>query len=144
MSTPLPLGDAIAPPRSPLAGASLSETNSNPANSSKFDEMNESEPKVIGTDNLKGPKTAKPKAHILTIPQDMRDLIYVHVFTNTIADISEKGGQGAVRKSGILFSCKQLRNEATKPFYELSTFHGDSATSIISWAEKLSSIPRGD
>ncbi|SMR50636.1 unnamed protein product [Zymoseptoria tritici ST99CH_1E4] len=141
MATPLPLGDALAPPSPPLAAASLSETNSNPASKRMLDEMNGSELKAVGIDNHDGPGKAKVKAHILAIPQEMRDEIYGYLFTDTIADISETVGEGAVRNSGILFSCKQLRAEATKPFYDLSTFYGATANCIVSLAKRLSDIP---
>lgn len=56
---------------------------------------------------------------LVTIPRELRDLIYEFIFAEEVA--VRKSGHIA-RNSGILGSCKQLREEAMKPYYSLVTF----------------------
>ncbi|PPJ59130.1 hypothetical protein CBER1_01720 [Cercospora berteroae] len=77
----------------------------------------------------------------LTLPREIRDLIYDHLFTSNIVHLSLPTHP---RNIGLLRVNHQLRLEASKPFYNHTTFYTDvRIASLYNWLQRLPTSTHG-
>lgn len=75
--------------------------------------------------------TNETPAKILTIPQELRDMIYEYVYKsdNRLVFVTEKGVESAVTlrpfTPPLRLVCKQLSRESLEPFLKFSIFYDD-------------------
>ncbi|KAF2212675.1 hypothetical protein CERZMDRAFT_84326 [Cercospora zeae-maydis SCOH1-5] len=78
---------------------------------------------------------------LLTLPREIRDQIYHHLFTHNIVHLSLPTQP---RNIGLLRTSHQLRSEASKPYYNHTTFYTDLVlANLYSWLQRLPASQHG-
>ncbi|KAI5358937.1 hypothetical protein Slin14017_G112200 [Septoria linicola] len=74
-------------------------------------------------------------ATFLTIPREIRDLIYDQIFHHNIVHLSLPTRR---RNIGLLRTCHQIHDEAIKSYYKHTTFYTDvRIASLYNWLQRL-------
>ncbi|KAK4494933.1 hypothetical protein PRZ48_014289 [Zasmidium cellare] len=82
------------------------------------------------------------KRHILSLPQEVRDIIYSFVFSEAV-DLKPHTHQTATsRGAALLLTCKQVYQEGLKPYYQSATFTYRPGFRLLKWIVNLPSPAR--
>lgn len=74
---------------------------------------------------------------LLTLPLELRQLIYKYAFKDTIIDIGKSSSPSSARNAGILLACRQTHAEALKMYYKHIIFFSPSANRLH-WLRHIS------
>ena len=92
-----------------------------------------------------------PKASLLTLPRELRNIIYDLVLVNTEVYIEEIVAQpydsaqlSTPTHNALLRTSRQLYDEVSTPYYRLTTFYIDDTELPISWYQRLDPSQRAN
>ncbi|KAK4494934.1 hypothetical protein PRZ48_014290 [Zasmidium cellare] len=86
-------------------------------------------------------QVSKEKPTLLTLPPELRDIIYEYAFSRYV-QIDEKPQSSTAREAALLCTCRQVYQEGLKLYYRNATFTSPYRNPLITWLGKLPSERR--
>ncbi|KAF2164770.1 hypothetical protein M409DRAFT_24675 [Zasmidium cellare ATCC 36951] len=100
--------------------------------------------RVLGKDVLKTfyyTPAGERKPTFLTLPRELRDIIYDYAFTQQV-ELEKELKPATSRNAALLCTCRQAYREGLKPYYQNTTFISFDHRSFLTWVRTLPSRVR--